>query len=256
MILFFGDLHADFSHVLPLVMKLRPEAIILLGDLESPMPLEQVLGEVMKLTEVWWIPGNHDSDNLKSYHNLYGSDLASRNLHGRVVEIVGVRVAGLGGVFRESVWYPRHSMEAPQHYANYESAGMIIMAAERAKMLRANRERYRSIDEVEIPLIGKALTHKTTIFPDVWEGLCKQRADVLVTHEAPDCHHNGFVAITELAQQMGVNRLFHGHHHDCRDYSSHRERMGFNAYGVGLRGVTDQDGRAVRAGILDEQRGR
>ena len=35
------------------------------------------------------------------------SPLAARNLHGRVATLPdGTRIAGLGGVFRESVWHP------------------------------------------------------------------------------------------------------------------------------------------------------
>ncbi len=58
------------------------------------------------LTDVWWILGNHDTDSDPDHDNLFGAELAHRNLHGRVVEIAGVRVAGLGGIFRESIWSP------------------------------------------------------------------------------------------------------------------------------------------------------
>jgi hypothetical protein len=32
--------------------------------------------------------------------------MADRNQHGRVVEFDGLRIAGLGGVFREKIWHP------------------------------------------------------------------------------------------------------------------------------------------------------
>ncbi len=51
-------------------------------------------------------PGNHDTDIDADYDNLYDSRLAERNLHGRVVTTAGVRVAGLGGIFRGQVWMP------------------------------------------------------------------------------------------------------------------------------------------------------
>jgi len=113
MILFFGDPHTRFSHVLDAVMQHRPAAIVLLGDIQARRPLDVELASILDLTEVWFIHGNHDTDTDLYYDNLFGSQLADRNLHGRVVEIAGVRVAGLGGVFRGgrvgvgSVWRRR-----------------------------------------------------------------------------------------------------------------------------------------------------
>ena len=37
---------------------------------------------------------------------LFDSKLADHNLHGRVVEIAGLRIAGSGGIFRGKVWEP------------------------------------------------------------------------------------------------------------------------------------------------------
>lgn len=101
MILMFGDVHGDFRHVLPTVEAEKPKAIVLLGDIEAQQPLERELANVLDHTEVWWIPGNHDTDSRENYNNLCGSALADRNLHGRVVEIDGLRVAVLAG-FSES----------------------------------------------------------------------------------------------------------------------------------------------------------
>ena len=55
---------------------------------------------------MWFINGNHDTDSEADYDNLFGSKLANKNLDGRVVEIAGVRIAGLGGIFRGQVWRP------------------------------------------------------------------------------------------------------------------------------------------------------
>ncbi len=120
MILMFGDIHDDFRHVLPAVNEHRPKAIILLGDMEASHPLEKELETVLSKTEVYWIPGNHDTDTVENYRNLFQSELADRNLHGRIVEIAGLRVAGLGGVFRGEVWYP-DTPESPSHYETYEA---------------------------------------------------------------------------------------------------------------------------------------
>jgi hypothetical protein len=45
------------------------------------------------------------------------------------------------------------------------------------------------------------------------ERLTGQRADILVTHEAPTSHPAGFVVLEQLARRMGATLLVHGHHH-------------------------------------------
>ena len=94
MILMFGDVHGSFKHVLPIVQRDKPAAIIFLGDLQAKKPLEQELANVLGLTEVYFIHGNHDTDSKEEYDNLFNSKLADRNLHGKVTMIDGLRVAG------------------------------------------------------------------------------------------------------------------------------------------------------------------
>jgi len=255
MILMFGDVHGDFGHVMPAVQQEQPDAIIFLGDLQPQRPLQEELADVMALTEVWWIHGNHDTDSRQDHDNLFESALSDRNLHGKVVEIAGLRVAGLGGVFREKSWYPRESAEIEPSYRSYDELVKAEMDAERWKEYR--RQKKLGLEPAGLPpppLIGKALTHKSTIFHSDWMRLYGQRADILVTHEAPTCHPHGFAAIDVLAQSMGVKYLFHGHHHDRLNYSVYEARLGFSAHGVGFRGVTDMYGGMVLAGAFDEKR--
>lgn len=80
-------------------------------------------------------------------------------------------------------------------------------------------------------------------------------ADILVTHEAPSCHPYGFTAIDKLARALGVTRLFHGHHHDGRNYQAFEGVLGFRAFGVGLRGLCDSEGHLVRPGERAPARG-
>ena len=84
------------------------------------------------------------------------------------------------------------------------------------------------------------------------------RADVLITHEAPGYHRNGFEILDTLAQSMGAKVAVHGHHHDRLDSSGRWSRQGFRSFGVGLRGITaiDGDGNAtvIVPGELDAQR--
>ena len=234
MILMFGDIHDDFRHVLPAVVEHRPKAIILLGDMEASHPLEKELEAVLGKTAVYWIPGNHDTDTVENYRNLFQSELADRNLHGRIVEIAGLRVAGVGGVFRGEIWYPS-TPESPIHFESYEvyrkksSTGRIAAAK----------------------LAGKLLTHKSTIFYKEWFDLYGQQADILVTHEAPSCHPFGFQVLTELARSMKVKHYFHGHMHDSLNYLDKFDELEFSCFGVGLRGITDMFGGRIRDGQHD-----
>jgi hypothetical protein len=65
------------------------------------------------------------------------------------------------------------------------------------------------------------------------------RADILVTHEAPSCHRHGFDVIDQLACALRVKELFHGHHHETRDYSAQFSQLGFRAHGVGFREIAE-----------------
>jgi Calcineurin-like phosphoesterase len=103
-IFFCGDPHGHFEHIHAAVREHRPAGIVLLGDVQSREPLELALKPILDLTEIWWIHGNHDTDSDADYDNLFGSALADRNLDGRVVEVAGTRIAGLGGIFRGQIW--------------------------------------------------------------------------------------------------------------------------------------------------------
>ncbi|WP_038369271.1 metallophosphoesterase family protein [Brackiella oedipodis] len=232
-ILFFGDMHGTFDHVLPVVQRYRPQAIILLGDIQAEQPINALIQEIMQLTQVWWIPGNHDTDSEAIYDNVYGSLLADYNLNGRVVDIAGLRVAGLGGVFRGKIWHP-HDM------------GWQFFSRQEFYESLSHRARWRD---------GISLRHRSSIFPEDYMNLRQQQADILVTHEAPSSNLYGFAALDRLAQQMAVKKLFHGHHHDYYDYSGHFMSLGFEIYSVGLRGVSDLNGQAVLRGVHDGQLG-
>lgn len=230
-ILFCGDIHGHFQHVIDAVREHTPAAIVLLGDIQANKPLERELEWILDETEVWFIHGNHDTDSEADYDNLFGSQLADRNLHGRVVDVAGVRIAGLGGIFRGQVWRPPEtpSYRSAKEFARTQGAG----------------NRWRE---------GLPLKHRSSIFPDDYDRLAKLRADVLVTHEAPAVHPHGFDAIDRLARQMQASTTFHGHHHDSLDYSSHWNQLDHKAYGVGFCGITALDGTVICVGDYDTAR--
>lgn len=246
-----GDVHGNFDHVLETVKASgeTPAAVIFLGDLECPIPFSDCVADIEAAgIACWAIPGNHDTDSIENYENLWGDRLfQERNLHGRVVEIAGLKIAGLGGVFREKIWYPREGLEEPL-IPNWKSY------VQNQNVRRPTRLRVKVDDIATISRDGALRKHRSSIFYDEWLNLYAQRSDVLVTHEAPGCHPNGFGAITSLAQSLKVKFAFHGHQHDNLNFRGYDERLGFAAYGVGFTGITDMFGGMVRVGSFDEAR--
>lgn len=230
-IFFCGDNHGEFGHIIEAVLQHAPAAVVLLGDIQAQKPLEQELAAILEKTEIWFIHGNHDTDSENDYDNLFESKLADRNLHGRVVEVAGVRIAGLGGIFRGQVWRPPE----PFGYAS---------SSEFARK-QGSGSRWRD---------GLSLKHRSSIFPADYDKLAKLGANVLVTHEAPAVHPHGFDVLDELGRRMKVHTSFHGHHHDSLDYSRHWGKLGYKAFGVGFCGITALDGTVIRVGDYDSVR--
>ncbi len=262
MIYFLGDNHGCFDHILSMVPEHFGEGdnLIFLGDIETPCPFEEAIYPLTKAgIGVWFIPGNHDTDKLKNWENLEASQ--HRNLSGKVVEIEGLQVAGLGGIFRSEIWHPNSSTKEKvySHFSYAEYAKYMVSLSSVKKRL----SKQDMLQMVSVPskqwnseLLahskkGKLLKHKSSIFPDVYNQLAKESADILVTHEAPSCHKHGFNELDVLAQELGVLKVFHGHHHDCIDYSPAFTKLGFEVYGVGFRGITNLHGKKILNGQFD-----
>lgn len=238
-VLFCGDPHGKVRLINRAGTELSASAVVLLGDMEAQRPLDQELQPLLAAgIPVLLIAGNHDTDHEASFVNLWDSKLASCNIHGRVVVLPdGRRIAGLSGVFRESVWNPQ--LPTPPRFRNRQ---------EHAKAT-PRQDRWR--DSVH-------LRHWTSIYPDEFDSLADLRADILVTHEAPGYHSHGWPVLDDLARSVGASVSLHGHLHDRMDSSDRWVQQGFKSYGVGLRGITsiDMDGNAtvIVPGELDEQR--
>ncbi len=211
-ILFAGDPHGNFEPLIAAVHQYRPRAVVLLGDYDLKKPLQEYLKSILGQTKIWWIPGNHDFDPPMHHHHLFSSQLSGQSLHLKVVNIEGVRIAGLGGIFLGRVWYPPRPPK-------WKSKTHYLKATEQAL------EKHKL-----------SLRYQSAIWPDEWAGLKKLKADILVTHEAPRSHRHGFIAIDQLAEAMGVKKVFHGHLHE---HYSAKIRKGIQVIGVRNARVTD-----------------
>lgn len=193
-IFFCGDPHGRFAHIIHAVEINRPDAIMLLGDQTAKQPLDIELAPILGQTKVYWIPGNHDSDNEAVYDNLFGSALKGRNVAERVMAEAGITIAGLGGVFRHKVWDGQVPGNLPQ------------------------TEFMRTIGSGNKWRGGLPLRHRTTIFLSTIGKFDGMQVDLLVNHEAPDSHQHGNVALIRLAQSLGARKAFHGHHDQTIEY--------------------------------------
>lgn len=229
---FLGDVHGHFQHVARALLDARekPRWLVFVGDVDiEHRPLREILAPLHRNfpdVRVVFIHGNHDADTYEHWEMLHDAGEVIP-LHGRVVEMDGVRVAGLGGVFLGRVWYP----PAEPVFAN--------------KALAMNRRPYqwRGGQRPSPKLHG-------AIYPDDVQSLAAQQADILVTHEAPSCHPHGFAALDELARSLGVVRSFHGHHHDDRsaEYARLHHTLGFDARGVAFCAIKNGLGEVIHAG--------
>ncbi|WP_306132008.1 metallophosphoesterase family protein [Roseivivax marinus] len=211
-ILIYGDPHGRWEP-LHAAIETRPRAVIVLGDLaegrdpdgppRARAAFDAVLASGLQLA---FITGNHDaaSDDLWSVIEDYDN----HRIDGRVIEIDGLRIAGLGGVIRGRLW-------PGEGEPSYATVAEWIARTPR-------QERWRG---------GIPKSHRTSILPWTVESLRNEKADILVTHEAPPPHAHGFQFLNSLAADMGARAIVHGHHHQT--YSDVTED-GIRVQGVGL----------------------
>lgn len=198
-VLFAGDPHGNFSPILRACAALQPGTLVLVGDCDCDRPLPAILAPVLGAGwDLRWILGNHDTETEALFTNLVDA-FPSGDIGTRVAEVGGVRLAGLPGVFKPRVWYPRPDLDG----APADPPGF--------------RTRLDFLEAIGVQAGwqgGLPLWHRDTIFPEDFDRLRTLRFDVLVTHEAPSSHRFGFPVIDELAQACGARLIVHGHHHE------------------------------------------
>jgi len=203
-IVFVGDIHRRWDHVERGLAALdRPvRHVVLLGDMECTVPLDALVAPILAHgAGLHWIFGNHDADGgPQMWANLAdparNPATAAGALHGRVAEVGGLRVAGLGGTFHTRVWNP----PAPPRLTSRDQLAADMATLGPGWSADATAALAQSLSAM-------------AIWPEDVEALAAQRADVLVTHEAPSSHRNGVAVLDTLARAMGARLVVHGHHH-------------------------------------------
>ena len=236
-ILFCGDPHGNFDPFRRAGLQHRPQALVLLGDyncLQTTL-VKEIAPVRASGIPVHWITGNHDTDSVAEWVNLHCADGC---IDGQVVTLAGLRVAGLGGVFRAHVWHPGSDGGLPRFRRRDDF--LLQTLQEKNNKFRAKwTAPWESQPGLPVSLRG-------AIWPEDYDQLADQQADILVTHEAPACHRHGFAEIDLLAEAMGARLIVHGHHHT--DYRTVLPN-GIVVHGVGRAGVQDLHGRCVMPGL-------
>lgn len=190
-IYFAGDTHGQHEHIVSHLIA-EPDAVIIhVGDFELSRPAIEEFPDDVR-SRIWWIYGNHDFDRPEHWSNLFNGDMRERCLHGRVVDIGGIRIAGLGGNFQQRVWMPPNPPAFPR----------------RATLSRTTPRQDKHQD------YGVPLKRAGAIWQEDVLSLSRKRADILVCHEAPSTHQYGFEVLDELARSLRASWIIHGHHHD------------------------------------------
>jgi predicted phosphodiesterase len=193
-VILYGDPHGEWRPLLRACQEDPPEGVVIVGDCDLAVPLREQLAPLFSAgIKVRWIPGNHDKDS-EQWHDRLFLDHPEGNLQGKWCQLGGRIVAGLGGVFKEKLWYPRFEDSGPRH-------------ASRAEFMRwlPKTDRWRG---------GLPMKIRDAVFPEDALALQGLRVDVLVTHEAPSCHRHGFVGIDNAAHACRAQLIVHGHHHE------------------------------------------
>ena len=199
-----GDIHRQWDHVERGLAALdRPlRHVILLGDMECTLPLDAHVAPILAHgAGLNWIFGNHDADGGPDmWANLADPArnpiTAAGALHRRVAQIGGLRVAGLGGTFHTRVWNP----PAKPRLISRDQLGPDLAQLGPGWNADATASLANALSTM-------------AIWPEDVEALAAQRADVLITHEAPSSHRSGAAVLDDLARTMGAQLVVHGHHH-------------------------------------------
>lgn len=166
------------------LMSLRPDLVLSCGDL----PFDYLEFLVSRLdVPLLYVPGNHDPSLSPPEPSWLGTRLDPAvtgpqgciNIDGRVVEVRGLRVAGLGGSLRYK--------EGPHQYTQAQMTRRALRLELGLRLKRVRRGRKLDVLVTHAPPYGEA--------------------------EAKDAAHVGFVAFIRLIRAFRPQLAVHGHVH-------------------------------------------
>jgi predicted phosphodiesterase len=233
---FLGDVHGEFKWLARSLMNTHelPTHVVFLGDVDiDHRPFREILVPLRKAfptVTIAFIHGNHDCDSYEAWECLHDGGAGTLALHGKVTELNGIRIAGLGGAFMGRVWSPP---DLPK-FASKESA------------MNRGAFQFRGGQR-------PSPNYLAAIYPDDYRNLSLLNADILITHEAPSCHRHGWEALDLLGMDMKVIRHFHGHTHDDQTdiYRKTIVDRGFDAVAVPFCGIKNGLGEAIFSGAAN-----
>lgn len=122
-LLAISDLHGDLDSAWEAVRAARPDVLLCCGDWGDPEEIEPA--DLEKFTEelpVYTVYGNHDNlQALSEWRNRDGSPVLLPN--GEVVEVAGVTLAGISGIWAKSHRKPFYITDEEVEQAALEVAG-------------------------------------------------------------------------------------------------------------------------------------
>lgn len=210
-ILFAGDPHGDFRPIVRAALARKPEAVVLLGDYDLARPLHDELKPLVDAgIAIHWIAGNHDFDTVEFHDHLFLSNLKAANLHRRIAFVGKHSLTGLGGVKKTRAW-------DNENQPIYKTRADLLRRYKKA-------ERFRG---------GLPLDVADSIFHEDLEWVASRRFDILVFHEAPTTHEQGWPVLDDVVRRSRAKFVVHGHHH-----ADYRAQLGDAVViGVGKSGV-------------------
>lgn len=130
-ILLVSDMHGELSHLLKALDVEQPDMLICAGDWGDPGTVpEDVYHQIIHRLPVVTVYGNHDDQKLlQSLHNRDGTPILVP--HGEIIELLGLRIAGVSGIWAKSHKKPHYILaeeviEAAQNVAEHDDAHVDI----------------------------------------------------------------------------------------------------------------------------------
>lgn len=180
----------EWDHLAEACAESMPSAIVFVASCQFKLPPEEVIAPLRDAgIALHWVLGNQfgDDDKVRVGELWHRPD---PNLSGRSLQLGDLSVAGLGGRFLETAWWPKTDPDAPARITRGDCVAALLQ-----------NQRWRH---------GLPPVLREAIFPEDIAAFQGLRADVLVTTAPPTGHRYGFAAVDRAAAVLGARVVIHG----------------------------------------------